>query len=195
LVILNNGNLYVFTLATNALVAVNMAQFNGPVSQIAFIDGYIIATIQNSHTFQQSNLEDATTWNGLNISTISYFPDNIVSMSVIYRELWFQSAKRMIGYYNAGAGFPVFIPVQGAQIEHGAAATFGATIAGDTLLWLDADEDGSLIARRLDGYSATRVSTHATELLWQQLKVTSDVVAWSYQENGHYFALWYFPAA
>lgn len=195
LVILNNGNLYVFTLATNTLVAVNMGQFNGPVAQIWMVDGYIIATIQNSHTFQQSNLEDATTWSGLNISTISYFPDNIVSMSVIYRELWFQSAKRMIGYYNAGAGFPVFIPVQGAQVEHGAAATFGAVVAGDTLLWLDADEDGALIARRLDGYSATRVSTHATELAWQQYAKTSDVVAWSYQENGHYFATWVFLSA
>lgn len=195
LVILNNGNLYVFTLATNILTAVNMAQFNGPVAQIRMIDGYIIATIQNSHTFQQSDLEDGTTWNGLNISTISYFPDNIVSMSVIYRELWFQSNKRMIGYYNAGAGFPVFIPVQGAQVEHGAAATFGAVIAGDTLLWLDADEDGALICRRLDGYQATRVSTHATELAWQQYAKTSDVVAWCYQENGHYFAIWYFPSA
>ena len=49
--------------------------FVGAISQIDFIDGYVIATIQNSHTFQQSNLEDATVWNGLNIETLSYFPD------------------------------------------------------------------------------------------------------------------------
>jgi hypothetical protein len=57
LLILNNGNLYVFTLATNVLTPVNMAQFNGPVLQIDFADGYGLATLQNSHTFQQSNLE------------------------------------------------------------------------------------------------------------------------------------------
>lgn len=195
LVILNNGNLYVLTLATNVLIAVNMAQFNGPIAQIAFCDGYILASIQNSHTFQQSNLEDATTWQGLNIATISYFPDNIVSMSVIYRVPWFFSTKRAIGYYNSGAGFPVFIPIQGAQVEHGSGAAFSIIQAADTLLWLEQDENGTMVARRMDGYNATRVSTHAVELAWQQFAETNDAVGWSYQENGHYFAVWYFPTA
>lgn len=195
LVILNNGNLYVFTLATNTLVAVQMAQFNGPIAQIAFCDGYILATLQNSHTFQQSNLEDATTWQGLNVATISYFPDNIVSLSVIYRVLWFFSGKRAIGYYNSGSGFPVFIPIQGAQVEHGSGAAFGVVQAADTLLWLEQDENGAMVARRLDGYSGTRVSTHAIELAWQQYGTTSDAIGWTYQQEGHYFATWLFPTA
>ncbi len=123
LVVLNNGNLFVLTLATNVFIVVDMSQFNGPVSQIGFSDGYVIATLQNSHTFQQSNLEDATTWDGLNIATISYFPDNIASMICDHREPTFWSNKKAIVYYNAGAGFPVFIPIQGAFIESGAGAT------------------------------------------------------------------------
>ena len=35
----------VLTLATNAFAAVNMGQFNGPISQIDFLDGYIIAFV------------------------------------------------------------------------------------------------------------------------------------------------------
>lgn len=196
LVVLNNGNLYVFTLATNILTAVNMAQFNGPVQQIDQIDGYIVATLQTSHTFQQSNLEDATTWSGLNISTISYFPDNIVSMKADHRELWFWSGKRAIGYYNAGAGFPVFIPIQGAQIEHGSGATFATVAADNTMLWLDQDEKGSMIARRLEGQSSEkRVSTHATELAWQSYAINSDAVGYTLQFNGHLLWLLYFPTA
>lgn len=195
LVILNNGNLYVFTLATNVLVAVNMAQFNGPVLQIGFSDGYIIATLVNSHTFQVSNLEDATTWNGLNIATLSYFPDNIVSMICDHREVWFWGAKKAIGYYNAGAGFPPFIPIQGAFMENGSGATFATVQADNSVFWLDQDERGFMVARRLNGYAGDRVSTHATELAWQQYRVTSDAVGWTYQEQGHTFWVIYFPTA
>ena len=195
LVILNNGNLYVFTLATNVLVAVNMGQFNGPVSQIDFVDGYIIATLQNSHTFQVSNIEDATTWQGLFISTLSYFPDNIVSMICDHREVWFWGAKKALGYYNAGAGFPPFIPIQGAFMENGSGATFATKQADNAVFWLDQDERGFMVARRLNGYAGDRISTHAVELAWQQYAVTSDAVGWTYQEQGHTFWAIYFPTA
>lgn len=195
LVVLNNGNLYVLTLATNVFAAVNMAQFNGPVSQIDFIDGFIIATIQDSHTWQQSDLEDALTWNGLNIATLSYFPDNIVSMKVDHRELWFWGGKKAVGYYNAGAGFPVFIPRQDAFMESGSGATYATVQADNTVFWLDQDERGNMVARRLNGYSGERVSTHATELAWQQFSTTSDAVGWTYQEYGHTFWVIYFPTA
>src|ERR1051326_1111768 len=195
LVVLNNGNLYVLTLATNVLVAVNMAQFNGPVSQIGFSDGYIVATIQDSHTWQQSNLEDATTWGGLDIATLSYFPDNIVSMICDHREVWFWGAKKSVGYYSAGAGFPVFIPIQGAFMENGAGATYATVQADNSVFWLDQDERGSMVARRLNGYAGDRVSTHAVEFAWQQYTKTSDAVSWAYQENGHTFWVIYFPTA
>src|SRR3977135_3492006 len=65
LLAMNNGNLYTLDLASNAFAAVNMAQFvgvAGSVAQIGFSDGYFIATQRNSHTFQQSDLEDGSTW-------------------------------------------------------------------------------------------------------------------------------------
>lgn len=192
LVVLNNGNLYVLTLATNVFAAVNMAQFNGPVAQIEFLDGYIIASLQISHTFQVSNLEDGTTWSGLDIATLSLFPDNITSMKVEHRYVWFFSAKKAVAYYNAGAGFPPFIPVQGEFLEDGAGAAFATVQLDNTLLWLDQDERGFMVARRL---GAGRISTHATELAWQQYGTTSDAVGWTYQEYGHSFWVIYFPTA
>ena len=195
LVILNNGNLYVFTLATNVLVAVNMAQFNGPVAQIDFSDGYIIATLQVSHTFQVSNLEDATTWSGLDIATISLFPDNIVSMKCDHREIWFYSAKKTAVYYNAGAGFPPFIPVQQGFIEIGSGAAFATVQMDNTLFWLSQDERGFMTAQRANGYAGQRVSTHATELAWQTYATTNDAIGWTYQEYGHTFWVLYFPTA
>jgi hypothetical protein len=195
LLIMNNGNLYVFTLATNVLTPVNMAQFGGPVAQIGFSDGFGIATLQNSHTFQQSNLEDFTTWNGLNIATISYFPDNITSFIADHRELWFFSGKKTLGYYNSSAGFPVFIPIQGAYIENGSGATFATVQLDNSVFWIDQDERGGRVARRLNGYSAARVSTHAVEFAWAQYPTIADAVAYSYEDQGHAFWVIYFPSA
>ena len=195
LLILNNGNLFVLTLANNAFAPVNMAQFNGPVGQVDVCDGQGIAIIQNSHTFQSSNLEDFTAWNGLNLATISYFPDNVVSMIVDHREIWLQSGKKTVIYYDGGAGFPPFIPIAGAFLEDGSAATFGAVRADNSIFWIAADERGGGIAKRANGYSGQRISTHAVEFAWRQYATIADAAAWSYQENGHTFVVWYFPTA
>ena len=182
--------------ANNSLYAVPADEFNGLINQIGFVDGYVIATIQNSHTFQQSNLEDATVWNGLNIATLSYFPDNIVSMSCYARTIKFSSAKKSVWYYNGGAGFPVFIPIQGAFFEGGSAATFADSVtANNSAFWLSQDDRGSLVAMLSNGFAGERISTHAVELAWQSYAVVSDAVSWSYQEYGHTFTVVDFPTA
>lgn len=195
LLILNNGALFTLNLATNVFAAVNMAQFNGPVAQIEFADGYFLAMIANSNTFQQSNLEDGATWSGLNISTNSLFPDNYVSMKVDHRGPMFHSGKKAVGYYNAGAGFPVFIPQQGVFFETGCGAAFATVQMDNTIFWLNQDDRGSMIALRSEGNSYTRVSTHAVETAWQSYPVTSDAVAYSYQDQGHSFWMIRFPSA
>lgn len=196
LLVLANGRLHVFTLATDVLTAVDMAQFDDTlVAQIEFVDGYFIAYRQNSHTFQVSQLEDGTTWDGRDKATISYFPDNITSMKVDHRELWFFSGKKSIGYYNVGAGFPPFIPIQGAFIENGCGATFATCQLDNSVFWIDEDERGGRVARRINGYVGTRVSTHAVEFAWSQYSKVSDAVAFAYQNEGHSFWEIRFPSA
>lgn len=197
ILILSNGSLYLFTLATNTFAAVNMGQFNGPVLQIDFCDGYFLAAIQNSNTFQQSNLEDGSTWSGLNIATISLFPDNITSFKVNSgpRQPTFFSGKKSVAYTNSGAGFPVFVPVPSGEFANGAGPTFATVEADNTLFWIDLNEHGGLIARRLNGTIGERVSTHAQELRWQNYATALDAVAYVYQEYGHTFWCIYFPTA
>lgn len=194
---LNNGNLYVFTLATNVLTAVNMAQLQGgpgSVMQIDFADGYFFAWFQNTHTFQQSRLEDGTTWSGLDVATASIFPDNFVSMKADHREVWFLSAKKSAGYYNSGAGFPTYIPIQAASGEFGAGATSATVQADNTLAWIGADERGPAVAYRLNGYTPQRISTFAVEQIWQSYSTVADARAYSYEEKGHVFWVVYFPS-
>ena len=188
LLIMSNGSLYVFALVqvtdsagtvhpAGYFAAVDMTQFNGPVLQIDFCDGYFFAVIQNSNTFQVSNLEDGTTWDGLFISTISYFPDNIVSMKVDHREVWFFSGKKSIAYYNSGAGYPPFIPIQGAFLEDGCGATFCTETVSDTIGWIEQNDRGQAVAKVMNGYKGQRVSTLAVEFAWQKYPTIADAVS------------------
>ena len=203
LLILSNGDLFIFTLtaftdsngtlhAANSFAAVDMSQFNGPVLQIEFCDGYFIATIQNSNTFQVSNLEDGTTWNGLFISTISYFPDNIVSLKVDHREIGFFSGKKTIVYYNSGAGYPPFIPIQGAFLEDGSAAAFATVSVNDTIAWISQNDRGWAVAKIMGNYVGTRISDLGVEFAWSSYTVSA-AVAYAYQDQGHNFWMIRFP--
>ena len=197
LMALNNGNLYVLTLATNVFTAVNMAQLQGgagSVAQIGFADGYGFAWFTNTHTFQQSQLEDFTTWSGLDVATVSLFPDNFITFICDHREAWFMSGKKSAGYYNSGSGFPSYIPIQGAFAEFGAVAQSATVQADNTVCWLGADERGAGVAYRLNGYSEQRISTFAVEFIWQQYSTISDARAYTYQENGHTFWVIWFPS-
>jgi hypothetical protein len=171
------------------------SQFNGPVLQIDFCDGYFFATIQNSNTFQVSNIEDGTTWNGLFISTISYFPDNIVSLKVDHRYVWFKSGKKIIAYYDCGAGYPPFIPVAGAFLEDGCAATFGTVAVNDTIGWIGQNDRGSGVAKIMGNNVGIRVSTLAVEFAWQSYATIADAVSYAYQDQGHNFWVIRFPTA
>jgi hypothetical protein len=66
---------------------------------------------------------------------------------------------------------------------------------GQLIFWLALDERGTAIAKRANGYTGQRVSTHATEFAWQQYATVSDAVAYTYQENGHSFWVIRFPTA
>lgn len=206
LLILSNGDLFVFVLQAvtdsngvlhpaNSFFAVDMSQFNGPVLQIDFCDGYFLAVIQNSNTFQVSDLEDGSTWNGLFISTISRFPDNIVSVKVDHDIAWFLSGKKIIGYYDCGAGYPPFIPIAGAFLEDGCASTFGTVQVNDTFAWIEQSERGSGVIKMMGQNVGIRISTLAVEFALQSYSTIADAISYAYQDQGHNILQISFPTA
>jgi hypothetical protein len=195
LLICSGGKLWVYTLATNTLVPVNMAQFNGAISLVAYSDGFFMALQQSAQVFYLSNLLDGTTWSALNASQILYFPDNIKTMIVDHRELWLAGDKQSVGYYNSGAGNSPFVPIPGAFIETGALCVQAITKLDNTPFWLGADERGALVAYRASGYTPQRVSTHAIENAWSAYPVASDAISYAMQDRGHVLWVIYFPSA
>ena len=209
LLIQSNGSLFIYCLtafidannvahSAGSFFAVDMTQFNGgsgSVLQIEFMDGYFFASIKNSNTFQVSQLEDGTSWSGLFIATISRFPDNIVSMKVDHEILWFMSGKNIIGYYDCGAGYPPFIPVEQLFLVDGCGATFGTVTIADTIGWIEANDRGWGKAKIMGNGVGQRVSTLAVELAWQKYPTIADAVSYAYQIDGHDFWQISFPSA
>jgi hypothetical protein len=194
LLILSAGLLWVFTLATNTLAAVVSPPFPA-VAAIGFSDGFAVAVQSSPADIALSSIGDFSTWNAINTSSISLFPDNIVSMVVDHRELVLFGNTKSVVYANAGAAIFPFQPVPGAFIEQGADSLSGQVQLDNSVMWTSFDERGHLVAYRSQGYVGQRISNHAVEQQWQSYATTSDLISYSLQMNGHPWWHLYFPTA
>lgn len=192
------GETYVLTLATNALSTIgSVVTFGGPVQQVDFMDGFFIALLKNSQTFFLSNLFDATNWTPLGVTQkiiVSVFPGNVLAMKVNQRRLLMQGVNASVFYYTSGSS-QVFDVDPSGTIENGIFAAASTSKLDNSLFWLDGDERGAGVVRRLSGYTPVRVSNHAIEFAIQNYATFSDAVGYSYQDQGHSFYVLTFPTA
>lgn len=188
------GFCYVFDMTANTFNPIPSTTLTG-VSQVGYCDGFFLALLQNSHTFQASALLDATTWPGLSISSVNVFVDNILSMLVDHRQVWLFGITKSVVYYDSG-NFPFpFDVVPGGFVEQGIGAMNSAVRLDNSVFWIGGDERGNAVAWRATGYTPTRVSNNAVEFAWQGYSTISDAVAYPYQDQGHSFWVIYFPTA
>lgn len=166
----------------------------GNPRMVEFMDGFFIVLLANSQTIYISSLFDASSWPPLQIIIVSVFSDNVNSIVVNQRRLWVLGRKRSTVYYDSGSA-SIFDVDPSGTIENGAAAIFGTTRLDNSVFWLDQDERGSGVVRRASGYTPMRISTHALEFALQGYPTISDCVAYSYQDQGHAFAVFGFPTA
>lgn len=193
LLIACGGNLFVFDLSANVVIPVDMTQLQGKVDQIGFTDAYFAALIRNSNTFQLSNLLDGITWDGTMTAKVEVFPDNIASMVVSFREIWFFGNKKTAVYEDTGDTFPYQTTPSGF-LEMGCGAQFASVNLDNSTFWIGSDERGNCMAWRANGYNPQRVSTHAIEYAWSQYPRIDDAIGYPYQDQGHAFWAIYFPS-
>ena len=197
LLLASAGVAYVFNLITNTLTAIPGATFDGPVSQAAICDDFFIVTIKDSKKFYVSGVLDANDWVTNGAAIVSVFPDNIVSMLVFQRQIWFFSDTQSVVYYDSGNIFP-FDVNPNAFIEAGCAAISSPQIFNNSIAWLGQDARGAGKVWLASGYTPTRISNHAIEFAIQGYLKTSkisDCVSWTYQDQGHEFYVMQFPSA
>jgi len=111
-----------------------------------------------------------------------------------HRQLWVFGTDSVEVWYNAGsADFPLE-RIQGAFNEIGCVSAYSIAKLDNGLFWLGTDARGQGIVYRANGYTGTRVSTHAIEYAIAQYGNISDAIAYTYQQEGHAFYVLTFPS-
>lgn len=170
----------------------------GPISFVAYIEGFFVALLANSDQFQWSTPLDATTWDSLDTNKVSVFAGNVISMFADHNELWFWGERQSTAYALTGSA-NTFDVIQGSFMEAGIYAANSPVRLDNSLFWLGGDERGAGVVWRANGYTPNRVSNHAIEFALQGYLTTygaiglSNAVGYSYQDQGHGFYVLYFP--
>jgi hypothetical protein len=189
-----NGPTFYYNSVTDTFGQITDIDFPGALT-ISYLNGYFVFIEPNSQKVWTADLLNPTSIDPLNFASAEGSPDGLVSSITDHSEVWLFGTNSVEVWYNAGgAGFPLQ-RIQGAFNEIGCAATFSVAKLDNGLFWLGSDARGRGIVYRANGYTGTRISTHAVEWQIQQYGDISDAIAYTYQQDGHAFYVLTFPTA
>jgi hypothetical protein len=185
---------YIYNATTGVFQEITDPDFPG-AKTVSFLDGYFVFSQPDSQKFWVTSLLDGTSVDPLDFASAEGSPDRLVSLIVDHREVWLFGTSSVEVWYNAGGiDFPLE-RIQGAFNELGCAAAYSVAKLDNALFWLGADARGKGIVYRSNGYTGTRVSTHAIEWQIQNYSRIDDAIGYTYQQDGHSFYVLTFPTA
>lgn len=189
-----NGPSYIYNATTNVFQQITDGDFPGAVT-VGYLDGYFVFNEPNSQRIWVTSLLNGTDVDPLDFASAEGSPDGVVGIIVSHRELWVLGTNSVEVWYNvANQGFPLE-RIQGAFNELGCAAPYSIAKMDNGVFWLGKDARGQGIVYRANGYTGTRISTHAVEWHIQQYGNLSDTIGYTYQQDGHSFYVLVFPSA
>lgn len=189
-----NGPSYIYNATTDVFAQITDPDFPGAVT-VGYLDGYFVFNEPNSQKIWVTQLLDGLSVDPLDFASAEGSPDGLVSLIVDHREAWLFGTNSVEVWYDAGlADFPLQ-RIQGAFNEIGCIAPYSVAKLDNGIFWLGADARGRGIVYRANGYTGTRVSTHAVEWHIQDYANMADAVAYTYQQDGHSFYVLNFPSA
>jgi hypothetical protein len=162
-----------------------------PSTDGAFEGGTSVDTIDNYFVY---NRPDTQQWASSDIlSPISQplafsskdgSPDNLVSLIVDHREVYLLGEASSEVWVDSGL-FPfAFQRIPGTSTQHGIVAPYSVARAGNSFAYLSRNTRGQSQVVMMNGYTPTRISTHAVENSLVG-KYVEDAVAYTYQLEGH----------
>lgn len=164
---------------------------------VSYFGTYFVFVKRDSQQFYLSKPYDGKTIDPLDFASKEGSPDNLVTTLSINQTLWLFGKKSIEVYYanGEGQGFPLSVN-NGGFIQYGCVAPFSVALSQNAPIWLGRDENGSGTIYMADGsYQPKRISNFAVEFSIQNIDTIEDAVAYTYQQEGHYFYVINFPSA
>jgi len=181
---------YNYDLATDVLTEV----ISSGATMGAMLYGYFLCFNTANAQFRISDLFDGTTWDPTQFAGRTIGSDPWVSMGVSsYGHIWLLGEQTSEVWYNAGT-FPFpFAPHPSGLVPVGIAAPFSLKEAGGSMVWLSRNRNGQGIVMRAEGFTPSRISTHASEYAFAQFSTLTNSIGETYEQVGHAFYLLSFP--
>lgn len=156
-----------------------------------YLDGYTVYRRPGTRSFINSGIENADSFDGLDIGSANGSPGNLVGLIVNNRELVMLKEGSTELWYNAAnaVGTPFARSPNGFK-ELGCAAGGSLVTQDNSPVMLASD----LTFRRLGGVW-NRISQHGIESILQRLATVSDCLALPYEMEGHLFVAFTFASA
>jgi hypothetical protein len=179
-------SVYIYTYSTNNFVKASSG-LPSSVGTISFIDGYFIVNENNTGRFYISAINDGLAWDALDFATAESSPDNLVRCINTAGQLWLFGVETTEIWSNTGrADFP-FRRISGAKMDAGAMSPYTVLDLDNSVFWVGRDNIGRGMVYRTSGFQAQRISTEPIEKILQANTQIENLVAFSYQEEGHVF--------
>ncbi len=186
--ILSEGQGYIADFVANTITPVTL-----PVSfasTATYLDTYIIISAVDSRFFYISGVGDPTSFNPLDVATKESAPDFIQAVFAANELLFLFGLETTEIWYDSGAAnFPFTRYPGGGVWESGTVFPYSICKVGDAVIWTQRSQRGQNAVYMARGIQFQRISNHAIEVLLQgAASVGSGAgVAYSYEENGHFF--------
>lgn len=187
LAVMHSAGWHVLTFSTLGYGAVSGA----PVTaQGTYQDSYIIFPNADG-TYGWTNIGNAQSLDALNFASSEANPDPVIAVLSDHRELWLFNTQTTEIAQTSGDADLVF--VRTAILEYGCAAKYSPAKSDSTVFWLSQSDSGDGIVMMAEGYSPSRISTHALENAIAGYGDVSDAWGYCYQQNGHTLYVLTFP--
>lgn len=215
----DNGIVVVLVDGTNTGYVIEMASGNfAPISDpnflggtyVRYLDGFFVFNTPGTNEWQISlylvdfgNLTAGVivppalyaAFDPLDVATKNGYPDPIVGVVVMHRNLWLLGALTTEVWYNAGAADFPFQAIPGVFSQFGCAAPYSIASQDLSLFWLAQDMNGkALVLRGAADYSVSEISSKGIEAILQQAPIIDDAIGNCYQQNGHAYYVLTFPS-
>lgn len=185
------------TVSSTTIYALNfsvMPPNDGPfegADVVDVVDNYFVYNRPNTQQFGSSNILSPIS-SSLAFSSKDGAPDNLVSLIVDHREVYLLGEVSSEVWVDSGL-FPfAFQRIPGTSTQHGIAAKFSVARLGNSFAYLSKNIRGDGQVMMMNGYTPTRISTHAVENSIEGGYI-ADARAWTYLIEGHEVYVVSFP--
>lgn len=185
------------TVSSTTIYALNFSVLpsnDGPFTGadvVDVVDNYFVYNRPNTQQWGSSNILSPIS-SALAFSSKDGAPDNLVSMIVDHREVYLLGEVSSEVWVDSGL-FPfAFQRIPGTSTQHGIAAKFSVARLGNSFAYLSKNIRGDGQVMMMNGYTPTRISTHAVENSIEGAPI-SDARAWTYLIEGHEVYVISFP--